>query len=194
MLKDLVEKNRSYRRYYQDRHIEMATLQELVDLARLSASGMNRQVLRFILCNDRETNEKINDTLTWAGYLKGWNSPPDGEKPSAFIVIVREKSSVSTAHDEGIAAQSILLGAVEKGLGGCMIGSINKASLSRVLNLEDKFQILLVIAIGVPKEQVVIETIGASGDVRYWRDESQTNHVPKRPLDNIILSTIKDNK
>ncbi len=188
MLKELVIKNRSYRRFFQDEKIEIETLKELVDLARLTASGLNRQVLRYYLSNDKKMTNKINDTLVWAGYCKGWVSPPEGEKPSAFIVMLKDtEAGPGLVQDEGIAAQTILLGAVEKGFGGCMLGSIDRKKLSSLLNLPDKYEICLVIALGRPKEKVVIEEIDKSGDIRYYRDELLTHHVPKRRLEDIII-------
>lgn len=188
MIKELILKNRSYRRFYQDKPIEMETLRELVDLARLSPSGANRQALRYILSNTKEQNDKIFNTLAWAGYLKDWNGPEEGEKPSAYIVIVKDTTvGPCMVQDEGIVGQSILLGAVEKGLGGCFIGNINRKNLASELSLVDKYEILLVIALGTPKEEVVLEKMDASGDIKYWRDENKVHHVPKRALDEIIL-------
>jgi nitroreductase len=188
MIKDLILKNRSYRRFYQDKSIEIETLRELIDLARLSPSGANRQALRYILSNTKETNDKIFANIAWAGYLKDWNGPKEGEKPSAYIVMVKDTTvGPCMAQDEGIAGQSILLGAVEKGLGGCFIANINKKKLALELSLEDKYEILLVMALGTPKEEVVIEKMDTSGDVKYWRDDNEVHHVPKRTLDEIIL-------
>ena len=48
-IKDLIMRNRSYRRFYQDRPITEKQLQDLVDLARLSPSAANLQPLKFIL-------------------------------------------------------------------------------------------------------------------------------------------------
>ncbi|MDD3520815.1 MAG: nitroreductase family protein [Actinomycetota bacterium] len=188
MLKELVIKNRSYRRFFQDEKIKKETLLELVDLARFAASGMNRQVLRYFLSNDEETNNKINSTLTWAAYCKGWVSPPEGEKPSAFIVMLKDnKAGPGLVQDEGIAAQTILLGAAEKGLGGCMLGSVDRKKLSLLLNISNQYEICLVIAIGRPKEKIIIEEIEKSGDIKYYRDENQVHHVPKRKLEDIII-------
>ncbi|OPY10908.1 MAG: Nitroreductase family protein [Syntrophus sp. PtaB.Bin001] len=89
--------------------------------------------------------------------------------------------------DHGIAAQSILLGAVERGLGGCMIASIKRESLRKVLNIPEKYEILLVLALGKPGESVFLENLGPDGDIRYWRDEKGGHHVPKRPLADLIL-------
>ncbi len=188
MLKDLVLKNRSYRRFYQDRPISRETLTELVDLARFSATGSNMQPLRFILSADAEKNAQIFPTLAWAGYLKDWGGPAEGERPSAYIVILLDKEIRQSAGcDHGIAAQSIMLGAVEKGLGGCMIGSIKRDELRQVLNIPDRYDILLVLALGVPKETVVLDDIGPEGSTKYWRDSAGVHHVPKRSLDELII-------
>lgn len=188
MIQELVSKNRSYRRFYQNENVEQETLKELVNLARLSPSGANRQPLKYILSNTEESNEKIFSTLGWAGYLKDWDGPAEGEKPSAYIVMLKDLSvGPGLPQDEGIAAQSILLGAVEQGLGGCIIANINRKSLAAKLNLQDNYEIALVIALGRPKEVVIIENIDQSGDVKYWRDDKGIHHVPKRTLEEIIL-------
>ena len=188
MLRDLIIKNRSYRRFYQDVTFERATLRELVDLARLSASGSNLQALKFRLSCDADENAKIFACLGWAGYLKDWPGPAEGERPSAYIVILGDKEiSQSFGVNPGIAAQSILLGATEKGLGGCIIGSVDKPKLTQALEIPDRYEILLVLALGKPKETVVLETVGPDGDIKYWRDSQGVHHVPKRPLDEIIL-------
>jgi nitroreductase len=188
MIRDLILKNRSYRRFYQDQAVERDTLEELVDLARLSASGGNRQPLKYILSCEAEKNALIFPHLAWAGYLKDWPGPVEGERPSAYVVILGDKTvSASFGCDQGIAAQSILLGAVEKGLGGCMIGSISADGLRAALGIPENLEILLVIALGKPKETVTIEKVDASGSIQYWRDAKGVHHVPKRRLDDIIL-------
>ncbi len=188
MIQELVLKNRSYRRFYQNVHVETKTLKELVNLARLSPSGANRQSLKYILSNTQESNVKIFNTLGWAGYIKSWDGPPEGEKPGAYIVMLKDLSvGASLPQDEGIAAQSILLGAVEKGLGGCIIVNVNRKELAAKFDLQDNYEIVLVIALGRPKEEVVIENMDQSGDVKYWRDENGVHHVPKRALDEIII-------
>lgn len=188
MIRELVLKNRSYRRFYQEKSIEMSTLRELVDLARLSPSGANKQILKYILSNTKEKNDEINKCIFWAGYYKDWDGPEEGEKPSAFMVIVKDTTLGSgTPQDDGIVVQSILLGAVEMGLGGCIIANIDRKNLREKLNLDDKYEISLVLALGYPKEEVVIENINESGDVEYWRDENQVHHVPKRTLEELII-------
>ena len=188
MLKDLIMKNRSYRRFYQEVAIEHEPLRELVDLARLSASGANRQPLKYILSCDGEKNGLIFPNLTWAAYLKDWPGPSEGERPSAYIIILGDTEiSQQFFCDQGIAAQSILLGANEKGLGGCIIASIQKDGLRQALKIPPRYEIILVIALGKPKEKVAIESVGADGDIKYWRDSDAGHHVPKRSLDEIIV-------
>lgn len=188
MIKELIFKNRSYRRFYENERVDLKTLKEFIDLARCSPSGGNLQSLKYILSNTDEKNKSIFSTVAWAAYYKDWDGPKDGEKPSAYIVILKDLSiGKGIPQDEGIAAQSILLGAVEKGLGGCIIANINRKDLALKLNLDKKYEISLVIAIGKPKEEVVLEPVCESGDIKYWRDENEVHHVPKRSLDEIIL-------
>lgn len=188
MLKDLIRKNRSYRRFYEDYPISKKTLKELIELARLSASAANKQPLKFIISYELEKNEMIFPHTSWAGYIKDWPGPTEGERPSAYIIILGDTEiKDSFGCDHGIAAQSILLGATEKGLGGCMIGSIDKDNLRNVLNIPECYEILLIIALGKPKEKVVIDYVAENGDIKYWRDENDVHHVPKRTLEELIL-------
>ena len=188
MIKDLVMQNRTYRRFYQEVAVECRTLRELVDLARLSASAANLQPLKYILSYEPQKNALIFPHLGWAGYLKDWQGPCEGERPSAYIIILKDiQLSKSSGCDHGIAAQSILLGATEKGLGGCMIGTVQRQKLSKTLDIPSRYEILLVLALGKPKEQVVIEDIDTTGDIKYWRDSDGKHHVPKRKLDDVIL-------
>jgi nitroreductase len=191
MIQDLIKKNRSFRRFYQDHVLDLETLTGLVDLARLSASAANLQPLRYILSVDSQKNSQIFSCLAWAAYLKDWNGPQEGERPAAYIIVLSdsEKANDYVAYDCGIASQSILLGAREKGLAGCMIASIKREQLRSLLNIDARFKILLVIAIGKPKEEVVIETVGSDNNIRYWRDAAGIHHVPKRALKDIIIDS-----
>lgn len=188
MIRDLILKNRSYRRFYEEVDIKLESLKELVDLARHSASAMNAQPLKYILSCEPQKNLLIFPCLAWARYIKGWSGPSEGERPSAYIIILGDTEiSRFVDYDTGIAAQSILLGATEKGLGGCMIASIDREGLRKALNIPSQYEILLVLALGKPKETVMIETVGPSGDTKYWRDSKGVHHVPKRPLNDIII-------
>jgi nitroreductase len=187
MIKDLIAKNRSYRRYDNTCKISYETLRELVELARLSASASNRQLLRFVLVSTPHETNLVLSTLKWAGYLTDWHGPKPDEQPTASIVIIKPVGTFSyIGHDTGIACQSILLGAIERGLGGCMFGSVDRPLLHKHLKLPDEYEVELVITLGKPLETVQIDT-ASDDNIRYWRDEKQIHHVPKLPLEKLII-------
>ena len=189
MIEDLIRSNRSCRRFLQTEAVPVDTLRWLVNLARLSASAGNLQPLKYILSNQPRRNEQIFSCLAWAAYLENWPGPPEGERPSAYLIMLGDSHIAKNfGTDLGIAAQSILLGARERGLAGCMIGSLNKERLQEIFRLPPRFEILLVIALGQPKETAVLEEVKPGGGIRYWRDEHGVHHVPKRPLADLILS------
>lgn len=185
-MKELVLKNRSYRRFYQERKISEEELMEFIDMARQTPSGANKQPVRYILSYTDKTNNLIFPNLRWAGYFQDWDGPTEGEKPSAYIIML-EPVNVSATYDEGIAGQTILLSAVEKGMGGCFIANIDRENLAKALNIPESYAIRLVIALGYPKEDVVLEEIAADGDIKYYRDQNQVHHVPKIRLSDLIV-------
>jgi len=188
MLLDLIKRTRSYRRFDQRFPVDRETLLELVNLARLGASAANLQPLRYLLSYTPERNAAVFPHLAWAAYLKDWPGPAEGERPAAYVIILGDTRLTKNFWcDHGIAAQNILLGATERGLGGCIIGAIKKDELRAALNIPRYYEILLVLALGKPVEQVVLENLGPEGDVRYWRDAAGVHHVPKRSLEQIIL-------
>lgn len=185
--KDLARKNRSYRRFDENFRIEHSTLVELIELSRLAASGRNAQPLKYYLSNDPAINESIFSTLEWAGYLKNWR-PAERERPTAYIIVLLDKHITDNFYcDDGIAMQNILLGAVEKGLGGCIIRSINKPNLRTTLNVPEHLEIIDVVALGKPVEKVVLTDVGNHGDIKYYRDEEGVHYVPKRTVDELIV-------
>lgn len=187
-MKRLTLKNRSIRRFKENLRIKEKSLQELVNLARQSASGANLQPLKFILSSTAAKNQQIFPTLSWAAYLKDWAGPEEGERPAAYIIMLGDTElAKSFQYDAGIASQSITLGAAEMGLGACLIGSIKRDSLRSALSIPERYEILLVIALGKPGEEVVLEGLGAENDIKYWRDAKDLHHVPKRGLEELIL-------
>jgi nitroreductase len=188
MLEDLIRRNRSYRRFNQSRKVSGATLRSLVDLARLSASAANLQPLKYILVADPEMNEKVFPHTRWAGYLSDWDGPEEGERPAAYIIILGDREiRESFGCDHGIAAQAIMLGATERGLGGCILGALDREALGDLFDLPERYEVLVALALGEPSADVVLEEVGADGDIKYYRDESGVHHVPKRSLDSIIV-------
>lgn len=185
-IKELAGKNRSYRRFYEEKKITREMLVDLVDTARLTPSGANKQPVRYIISCEPAKNELIFETLRWAGYYSDWDGPEAGERPSGYIVLVEPKGS-NAAWDEGIIGQTILLAAAEKGLGGCFIANIDRERLEANLKLPEDYSVKLVIAMGYPKEEVVVENVSAGEDIKYYRDSNQVHHVPKIRLEDLIL-------
>jgi len=187
-LKSLILRTRSYRRFDENHVISRDDLLEMIDAARLSASGRNAQPLKYFIANDPGLNARIFPTLAWAGFITDWSGPAPGERPSAYIVQMHDTTISNNFYcDDGIAAQSILLTATEKDLGGCIIASVKKETLAKILELPDHLQIIQVIALGKPAEKVVLEPM-KDGDIKYWRDNNQVHHVPKRSLDELVIN------
>lgn len=195
-IKDLVLANRSYRRFDGTHGIAPTVLRDLVGLARTTPSGGNLQPHKYVLSCSAEGNALVYDTLAWAAYLPDWKGPPVHERPTGYVVMLRDLAIVGAAKvsvadlDAGIAAQTILLGAVERGLGGCMFGSVRREELARRLGLPGTLAIALVIALGRPVEKVVLDGLAPGGSVKYWREPDGTHHVPKRGLDELIVKEI----
>ena len=186
-LLELVRKNRSYRRYLESVAIPQELILRWINLARFSPSGRNMQPLKYLIANNSELNQKIFENLAWAGYLKDWPGPEPGERPSAYIAVLKDKSLSENIYcDDGLGILGILLGAVSDGYGGCTIGSFNKSKLTQLFGLPAHLEILWIIALGKPTETVVLEELEGE-DIRYWRDEDHVHHVPKRKLEDIIF-------
>lgn len=187
---ELVKSNRSCRRFDQSVKLDREVLKELVDLARMSASAGNMQPLKYITSTDDKKNEEIFSCLKWAAYLKDWKGPEKLERPTGYVIILGDKKiSKNFWCDHGIAAQTMLLGARDKGLAGCIFGAINHPGLKKVFDVDGNFEILLVVALGKPVEKIKLEKVGADGDIKYFRDDDLLHHVPKRELDEIIINS-----
>ena len=190
MLDDLIKKNRSYRRFSQV-NIDCKTINKILEILRFIPSARNAQPLKYIASCNAQKNEQIFSTLKWAGYLTDWGGPKEGERPSAYIIILQDKTISNDNYvltDAGIALQTILLKSVEMGFGGCTIAAIDKPKLASILNIGEDLDILYVVAIGKPAE--TIEIIDAKDDIKYYR-KNDIHYVPKRSLSELIYSVIE---
>lgn len=188
-IREIVLKNRSYRRFLEKEPVSREHLLELIDLARNCPSGSNIQPLKYFVSCDPQTNAKIFPCLAWAGYLRDWGGPQEGERPSAYVIILGDlELRGSCGSDVGIAAQTIMLGAAEMGLGGCMVGSVQRDPLRGALHIPERYDILLVLALGKPAEKVVLEELKPGGSIEYYRTPDDVHHVPKRPLSEIVIN------
>lgn len=188
MLEEIIKKCRSYRRFDGKFKVSKGVLEELIEMARYAPCARNQQALKFILSCDSRKNNLIFPCLKWAATLKGWKGPAEGERPTAYIIILGDKEiSQDFGCDHGIAAYNILLEATEKDLGGCMIGSVDREILRRNLGISDRYEILLVVAIGKPAGKVIVEDMQRGGSIRYYHDKDDVHHVPKRILEELIV-------
>lgn len=189
---NLLTRTRSYRRFYEDQPLDEETLTDLVALTRLCPSGANRQPLKYcVVCSPTE-NAAVFPHLGWAKWLRDWPGPADGERPTGYIVILGDpRISEHPDSDAAIAAYTILLGATAQGLGGSMIAWIDREGLAEVLQIPEPLRILLVVALGVPQETVVLEEAINPDDIAYWRDAAGVHHVPKRPLEELLVQPDK---
>lgn len=190
MIRQLVEKTRTIRRFQENRPIAPEILVEILQLSRFGGSARNGQPLRYMIVTDEAVRQQVFPHLGWAGYLPEWHGPDVGERPTAYIVcLLAKKRCLGPEHeahfDLGISTQSMLLGGAEKGIFGCRIGSFS-AKLNEILQIDEDHTILLVLALGYPAETVVIDDMAETDSVRYWRDAGGVHHVPKRKLQDLL--------
>lgn len=189
-IKALLESNRSIRRFDEDRAIYKADLDKLIELTRYCASGRNVQPLRYIRVTDDNECKLLFPLLVWAGYLEDWAGPVEGERPSAYLVLCLDtRYGKQCLCDDGLQLQAITLGARALGIGCCIIKSFNLSKLRELFHIDDSLLPLYVVALGYPAERVIIESTNGSADadIKYYRTQDGVHHVPKRPLEELIL-------
>ena len=184
MFSELACKARSTRRFDSSQPITEAALKQLVDVARISSCGGNQQPLRYRIVSDPAECAAIFPHIAWAGALKDWDGPAEGERPTGYVTIVSEGEH---AVDVGIAAQTIQLAAADMGYGCCMLGAIRRPKIAAALGIEHPLTIDLLLALGKPGETIVLEDVAAGSELKYYRDENDVHHVPKLDLDSVLL-------
>ena len=193
MLIDLIKANRSYRGYDHSRAVTRDELLKMVEAARLCPSSVNVQPLKYFLAYTPEVVSVIQSETKWAKGLPELALPHPGKEPTAFIVICQDAGINANLsrfqRDVGIVAQTMLLTAVEMGLGGCMIGNFNAGSVHDVLGLDEEIKPLLIVAIGKPDETILLTDV-VDGKTGYYRDEQDRHYVPKRALSDIVIESI----
>lgn len=192
MLRDLVTANRSCRGFDRSRKIKREELLEMVDLARVTASAINKQPLKYFISNEDIITDKITDFVSFGGLLKELNLPYKGEEPPAYIVICHDKSIVEEQpifmYEAGISAQTIGLKATEMGLAICIMGGIDPKKVKEELFLPDEMEVKLIIAVGKSLEKAEIKEVESGESVKYYRDNDGVQIVPKRKLEDIIIN------
>ena len=191
MILELAKKSRSYRGYDESRKLTKEELTYFVDCARFAPSSVNGQPFMYLLANDRDTVDKIQPLTGWARALPQMKLPHEGKCPTAFIVICQntewDADLKRYLKDVGIVAQTMLLAAAEKDLGGIMIGNFSPQRISEALALPETIVPMLIVAFGKPDEKIVLTEAGLGESVKYYRDENDVHYVPKRRLSDIII-------
>lgn len=178
-------KRRTVRRFSQE-PIPLEILDKLINAARLAPSAANLQPNEYIVVTEPDLLNQVFSTLRWAGYIVPKGNPSPGERPIAYIIVLtnNKKTKMSGVSDVAAAIENILLAALEEGIGSCWLGSIEREVLQKILVIPGYCSIDSVIALGYPQESPLVEKMKDS--IKYWKDEEDLLHVPKRKLADIL--------
>lgn len=185
-IRELIAKTRSYRRFDRTAELDREALLGILDAARLTPSGANRQSIRYFPITDGDDADFVTAHAKWAAYLTDWEGPRKDEAPSAWVLLLSPAESEAPKFDLGITAEAILLTATDAGFGGCIFLSIDREALAKRFGIGEQMRIDLAIALGKPAETVLITEVGEDGDIRYYRDGSDRHVVPKRTLEDML--------
>lgn len=184
----LVREARSCRRFDESSPLTQQDLDWLLECARLAPSARNAQELRFITVTQGPVLDQLFPLTRWAGALKDWQGPEQGERPTAFIAtLMPEHAGYLLCYDVGIACQTIQLAATSRGWGACMIQSFEHKPAADLLKIPAGLKIALLIGLGVAVEKRVVAAMPADGSFTYWRDANGVHHVPKRALSELLV-------
>jgi len=178
-----IKSRRTIRKYLQTAVPEEVLL-KCVEAAIFSPSGGNLQPLRYVIVNDAKLLKQVFSTLSWAVYLPDYG-PTEEEMPRAYIVLLLDKNGRTPTHDASIASMSISMVAYDEGLGSCILASVDRKKLKKVLNVPESLDVALVVALGYPAENPVVEPV-SDGNIKYWLDKNGVLHVPKRDIKDIV--------
>lgn len=184
-LYDAIYSRRSIRKFTRTQ-VAPEKLLRLVDSARLAPSCANLQPLRYAVIADAEAVKKTFSHTRWAGYEPS-AGPLPSEAPTAYIAVIGD-SSVNERilqNDSGLAMANICLAAVAEGLGSCILGSVDRKAVSKLIGIGDGYDLLYLVALGYPaQESRAVEAEG--DDIKYYL-EGDKLLVPKRKMSDIII-------
>lgn len=183
---EAILKRRAIRKFKQDK-IKIDVLKKIINAARLAPQGSNMQPMKYIIVYEKQTVDKIFETTAWAGYIRPQADPKEGERPTAYIVVLADTEIKKSGYDTdaGAAVENMLLAAAGEGIGSCWLGAINRDRIRQILSIPERYRIHTLVALGYPAEHPVSED--ENGSIKYYKDENGVLHVPKRKLNDIIL-------
>jgi len=187
MTYNLILKRRTIRKFLPEK-IDERILKKLVNAARLAPSTANLQPLEFVIINQKKLTEEVFSHTRWAGYINPQGTPKKGEEPVTFIAFVVNQEIAHSDYykvDCGTAAQNLILAALEEGIGSCIIAACNKGKIEKLINVPQGRKLEFVVALGYPAEQPIAEE-AKSGSIKYYKDDQDILHVPKRPLEEVV--------
>lgn len=188
-LQNLLEWRRSYRKFDETRLISKNDIDEILNSIKFASCANNRQYLRFISVENKDKVLEIFDNTKWAASLpNNIGRPKEGERPVYFIAILSDEAKKLRFNgiDEGLVISNLTLTAAEKGIGSCIIGSVNDKKMREILNYDDNYSCEVVIAFGYPKVKSTIKKINLEEDQSYYLDEDGNYLVPKYKKDDIV--------
>lgn len=183
---------RTYRRFL-SKPVPEAVLRDCIEAARIVSCGANRQTLKYAVVQSPAAVAAVNELVRWAAYLPPEQGRPGpGETPTAFIAVFQDESLPGVNDtDAGLALGSITATAWGYGVGSCIMGAIDRPQIKALLGLADRDRLRLhsVVALGYPKHASRVVAM-KDGSVCYYLDENRDYCVPKRPTEEILLTTI----
>lgn len=184
---DAIMSRRTIRKFEQ-KPIPKEDLTKLVDLARMAAYPANVQPLKFAIIDDKEILKALYPFTKWAGALAD-GAPKENERPMAYIAVIGDriiKAGGGFEVEAGAAVTTMMLEAVEMGLGTCWLGAIKREEIKAELGLRNEYDVVYLLALGYPKQKS--RTVAMQhGEVKYFESPDGTINVPKRSLDEVLL-------
>ena len=185
-INELINMRRTIRKF---RQVEISEdlLLKYVDAARVAPSGGNLQPLKFAIINSKDKVEEMFQYVKWAGYLAPHYNPKEGERPTAYIVVLADLSVRKSGYDMdvGAAVENIILSSFDDGVGSCWIASVDREKTAELLNLPDNLIVSCVVALGYPDEQPKAVEL-TDEDIKYYLDNDNTLCVPKRSISDVL--------
>lgn len=162
-VKNAIEKRRSVRKY-KNRELSDFIINELIEAARLAPSAYNAQPTKLIILKSKEIKRKLEEDKIFKQsfvceapviivFLGDPNVYPKGRLEATYSNPSEIAGDVGAVRDVSIAAQNLVLRAMDLGLGTCYIGLIAREKFKHLLNLPEDYVLPFAIIAGYPDEK-----------------------------------------